>query len=55
MACVAPQPLARTRRVPEGTIDEAQTKVGLLMNEDPSGRVYKVVQKNDDGSFSDIS
>ena len=36
------------------TIEEAQTKVGLLMNEDPSGRVYKVVTKNDDGTFSDI-
>ncbi len=36
------------------TIQEAQTKVGLLMNEDPSGRVYKVVQKNEDGTFSDI-
>jgi hypothetical protein len=36
------------------TIVEAQTKVGLLMNEDPSGRVYKVVQKNEDGTFSDI-
>jgi len=36
------------------TIEEAQTKVGLLMNEDPSGRVYKVVQKNEDGTFLDI-
>jgi hypothetical protein len=36
------------------TIEEAQTKVGLLMNEDPSGRVYKVVTKNEDGTFSDI-
>lgn len=36
------------------SIEEAQTKVGLLMNEDPSGRVYKVVQKNEDGTFSDI-
>lgn len=36
------------------TIEEAQTKVGLLMNEDPSGRVYKVVRKNEDGTFSDI-
>ena len=36
------------------TIEEAQTKVGLLINEDPSGRVYKVVQKNEDGTFSDI-
>jgi hypothetical protein len=36
------------------TIEEAQSKVGLLMNEDPSGRIYKVVQKNEDGTFSDI-
>jgi hypothetical protein len=36
------------------TIEEAQTKVGLLMNEDPSGRIYKVVQKNEDGTFLDI-
>jgi hypothetical protein len=36
------------------SIEEAQTKLGLLMNEDPSGRVYKVVQKNEDGTFSDI-
>ena len=36
------------------SIEEAQTKVGLLMNEDPSGRVYKVVQKNEDGTFLDI-
>jgi len=36
------------------TIEEAQTKVGLLMNEDPSGRVYKVVQKNEDGTFLDV-
>ena len=36
------------------SIQEAQTKVGLLMNEDPSGRIYKVVQKNEDGTFSDI-
>jgi hypothetical protein len=36
------------------TIEEAQIKVGILMNEDPSGRIYKVVQKNEDGTFSDI-
>ena len=36
------------------SVEEAQTKVGLLMNEDPSGRIYKVVQKNEDGTFSDI-
>ena len=36
------------------SLEEAQSKVGLLINEDPSGRVYKVVQKNEDGTFSDI-
>ena len=36
------------------SIQEAQTKVGLLMNEDPSGRIYKVVVKNENGTFSDI-
>ena len=36
------------------TIEEAQTKVGVLFNEDPTGRIYKVVSKNEDGSFSDI-
>jgi hypothetical protein len=36
------------------TIEEAQVKVGTLLNEDPSGRIYKVVQKNEDGTFSDI-
>jgi hypothetical protein len=36
------------------TIEEAQSKVGTLLNEDPSGRIYKVVQKNEDGTFSDI-
>jgi len=37
------------------TIEEAQIKVGLLMNEDPSGRIYRVVFKNEDGTFSDVS
>jgi len=36
------------------TIEEAQSKVGTLLNEDPSGRIYKVVVKNDNGTFSDI-
>jgi len=36
------------------TIEEAQTKIGVLFNEDPSGRIYKVVQKNEDGTFLDI-
>ena len=25
------------------TIEEAQTKVGVLFNEDPTGRIYKIV------------
>jgi len=36
------------------TIEEAQSKVGTLLNEDPSGRIYKVVVKNENGTFSDI-
>jgi hypothetical protein len=35
-------------------IEEAKTKVGLLINEDQTGRMYKVVKKNEDGTFSDI-
>lgn len=36
------------------TIDDAKVKVGQLMNEDPSGRIYKVVEKLEDGTFIDI-
>jgi len=36
------------------TIDDAQVKVGQLMNGDPSGRIYKVVEQLEDGTFSDI-
>jgi len=36
------------------TIEEAQIKVGVLFNEDPTGRIYKIVVKNSDGTFSDI-
>jgi hypothetical protein len=36
------------------TIEEANAKVGVLFNEDPTGRIYKVVTKNSDGTFSDI-
>jgi hypothetical protein len=36
------------------TIDAAKTKVGQLINEDPSGRIYKVVEKLEDGTFVDI-
>jgi len=37
------------------TIEEAQSKVGELINSDPTGRIYKVVFKNEDGTFSDVS
>ena len=36
------------------TIEEAQRKIGLLINEDKSGRIYKVCIQNEDGSYSDI-
>ena len=36
------------------TIDEAKVKVGQLINEDPSGRIYKVVEKLEDGQYVDI-
>jgi hypothetical protein len=36
------------------TIEEAQQKIGLLINEDSSGRIYKVCIQNEDGSYSDI-
>jgi len=36
------------------TIEEAQQKIGLLINEDTSGRIYKVCIQNEDGSYSDI-
>ena len=36
------------------TLEEAQTKRDELDNADPTPRVYKIVVKNEDGSFSDI-
>jgi hypothetical protein len=35
------------------TIEEAQSKIGQLINQDPSGRVYKVVLKNENGTYTD--
>ena len=35
------------------SLEEAQSKVGTLLNEDPSGRIYKVVVKNENGTYSD--
>lgn len=36
------------------TLDEANSKRDELDAEDPTARIYKVVVKNEDGSFSDI-
>ena len=36
------------------TIEEAQSKIGQLISQDPSGRVYKVVLKNENGTYTDI-
>jgi hypothetical protein len=36
------------------TIDETKVKVGQLINEDPSGRIYKVVKRLEDGTYVDI-
>ena len=36
------------------TIEDAQVKVGQLMNEDTSNRIYKVLVQLEDGTFSDI-
>ena len=36
------------------TIEEAQQKIGILINEDTTGRIYKVCIQNEDCSFSDI-
>ena len=35
-------------------LSEAEAKRDELMSSDPSGRIYKVSLKNEDGSFSDI-
>ena len=45
---------------PNDTIDEfenlseAEAKRDELKNSDPTGRIYKISVKNEDGSFSDI-
>lgn len=36
------------------TIEEAEEAKNSLQSEDPSGRVYKVVVKNENGTYSDI-
>ena len=37
-----------------GNLSDAEAKRDELMNLDPTGRIYKVSLKNEDGSFSDI-
>ena len=36
------------------TIEEAEEAKNSLQSEDPSGRVYKVVVRNENGTYSDI-
>jgi hypothetical protein len=36
------------------TLDEAENKKNELISADPSGRVYKISIRNEDGSFSDL-
>jgi len=37
------------------SLDEAKTHADYLFASDPTARVYKVVIKNEDGTFSDVS
>jgi len=36
------------------TLNEAEIKKNELISSDPSGRVYKISIRNEDGSFSDL-
>ena len=36
------------------SLDEAKSHAGSLFASDPTARVYKVVSKNEDGTFSDV-
>jgi hypothetical protein len=36
------------------TLEDAEAKKNELINSDPTGRIYKISIKNEDGSFSDI-
>ena len=36
------------------TLEDAQAKVEELKASDPSGRIYKVVQKDEDGLYLDV-
>lgn len=35
-------------------LEDAEVEKNNLQSSDPSGRVYKVVSKNEDGTYSDI-
>ena len=35
------------------TLEDAEVKKNELFNSDPTGRIYKISIKNEDGSFSD--
>ena len=37
------------------TIEEAKSHADSLFSTDPTARIYKVVSKNEDGTFSDVS
>lgn len=36
------------------TVEEAELKRDELASADPTGRIYKIVQKNENGSYTDI-
>jgi hypothetical protein len=36
------------------SLEEAEAKKDELIQSDPTGRIYKITLKNNDGSFSDI-
>ena len=36
------------------TLSEAENKKNELVNSDPTGRIYKITIKNEDGSFSEL-
>lgn len=35
-------------------LEEAEVKRDELMNSDPTGRIYKISVKNEDGTFTDV-
>ena len=36
------------------TLEDAEAKKSELISSDPTGRIYKISIKNEDGSFSDL-